>query len=300
MWPPDQASRIEFYGFHRADLLSLFVDRLPPAIIHTGHRCVGFEQDEDAGHRHLRQRRARNGRRRRWRRWHPLDAAAVRGAVGAAPVLGPGRPSRHRLGGERLLAGGRDAHLAGTGQALPCVSRARRHARQLCRVRQHRRADARVLVGARRPGRAGARVRGLGPDGGGDPARGEEHLPLGALRPRAAAEMDQRAPDAARRRRPPDAAARRPGRQPGDRGRRGAGGRAGPRRQAIGAARAAIYEKLRRERTASVQQRSRLNLARYYQPGAERDRALGAQHQERAWIWNYDAEEEAAAAAAYL
>ncbi len=62
----------------------------------------------------------------------------------------------------------------------------------------------------------------------------------------------------------------------------------------------AIYEKLRRERTAGVQQRSRLNLARYYQAGPERDRALGAQHQERAWIWNYDAEAEAASAAAAL
>ena len=61
-----------------------------------------------------------------------------------------------------------------------------------------------------------------------------------------------------------------------------------------------IYEKLRRERTAGVQQRSRLNLARYYQAGTERDRALGAQHEERAWIWNYDAEAEAAAAAASL
>ena len=62
----------------------------------------------------------------------------------------------------------------------------------------------------------------------------------------------------------------------------------------------AIYEKLRRERTAGVQQRSRLNLARYYQAGAERDRALGAQHQERAWIWNYDAEAEALATATTL
>jgi salicylate hydroxylase len=62
----------------------------------------------------------------------------------------------------------------------------------------------------------------------------------------------------------------------------------------------AVYEKLRRERTAGVQQRSRLNLARSYQAGAERDRALGAQHQERARIWNYDAEAEALAAAATL
>src|SRR5215510_15868094 len=47
MWSPSLASKIEFYGMHRADLLSMFVNRLPPEIIHTGHRCVGFEQDDD-------------------------------------------------------------------------------------------------------------------------------------------------------------------------------------------------------------------------------------------------------------
>ena len=47
MWPPMLASKIEFYGMHRADLLSMFVNRLPPEIVHTGHRCVGFEQDDD-------------------------------------------------------------------------------------------------------------------------------------------------------------------------------------------------------------------------------------------------------------
>src|SRR4249920_1670343 len=35
MWPPELASKIEFYGFHRADLLGMFVDRLPAAIVHT-------------------------------------------------------------------------------------------------------------------------------------------------------------------------------------------------------------------------------------------------------------------------
>jgi salicylate hydroxylase len=48
MWPPTLVGKIEFYGMHRADLLSMFVNRLPPEIIHTGHRCVGFEQDDDA------------------------------------------------------------------------------------------------------------------------------------------------------------------------------------------------------------------------------------------------------------
>src|SRR5436190_5173166 len=47
MWPPELASKIEFYGMHRADLLAMFVDRLPADIVNTGHRCIGFEQDEE-------------------------------------------------------------------------------------------------------------------------------------------------------------------------------------------------------------------------------------------------------------
>jgi salicylate hydroxylase len=29
MWPPELASKIEFYGMHRADLLAMFVEKLP-------------------------------------------------------------------------------------------------------------------------------------------------------------------------------------------------------------------------------------------------------------------------------
>jgi salicylate hydroxylase len=47
MWPPERASEIEFYGMHRADLLGMLVDRLPAEIVETGHRCVGFEQDDE-------------------------------------------------------------------------------------------------------------------------------------------------------------------------------------------------------------------------------------------------------------
>src|SRR5262249_7961953 len=47
MWPPTLASKIEFYGMHRADLLAMLVSRLPLETINTGHKCVGLEQDED-------------------------------------------------------------------------------------------------------------------------------------------------------------------------------------------------------------------------------------------------------------
>jgi salicylate hydroxylase len=46
MWPPELASKIEVYGLHRADLLAMLVSRLPPEIISTGHRCIAFEQDD--------------------------------------------------------------------------------------------------------------------------------------------------------------------------------------------------------------------------------------------------------------
>ena len=38
MWPPELASRIEFYGMHRADLLAMFVERLPAGVVHTGQQ----------------------------------------------------------------------------------------------------------------------------------------------------------------------------------------------------------------------------------------------------------------------
>jgi salicylate hydroxylase len=33
------------YGMHRADLLQVLAEGLPPSAILVGHRCVGFEQD---------------------------------------------------------------------------------------------------------------------------------------------------------------------------------------------------------------------------------------------------------------
>ncbi|MDQ4008455.1 MAG: FAD-dependent monooxygenase [Actinomycetota bacterium] len=34
------------FGMHRADLVAMLAERLPPGVVHTGHRCVGFEQDD--------------------------------------------------------------------------------------------------------------------------------------------------------------------------------------------------------------------------------------------------------------
>jgi len=46
MWPADLADQIEFYGIHRADLLGMLAARLPRGVVTTGYKCVGFEQDE--------------------------------------------------------------------------------------------------------------------------------------------------------------------------------------------------------------------------------------------------------------
>ena len=64
-----------------------------------------------------------------------------------------------------------------------------------------------------------------------------------------------------------------------------------------------VYESLRRGRCARVQRSSRINGSRYDASGsdlAKRDRQLSAQAQERAWIWDYDAEVEAMRALARL
>jgi salicylate hydroxylase len=34
------------YGMHRADLLGVLADAVPPGVVHTGHRCIAFEQDD--------------------------------------------------------------------------------------------------------------------------------------------------------------------------------------------------------------------------------------------------------------
>src|SRR5947199_1065846 len=33
------------FGMHRADLVEMLASALPAGVIHTGHRCTGFEQD---------------------------------------------------------------------------------------------------------------------------------------------------------------------------------------------------------------------------------------------------------------
>jgi len=43
----DSAGWNATFGMHRADLVQLLAQALPADIVHTGHRCVGFEQNAD-------------------------------------------------------------------------------------------------------------------------------------------------------------------------------------------------------------------------------------------------------------
>lgn len=41
------------YGMHRADLLRVLADAIPANAVHTGHRCIGFEQDAGSARLHF-------------------------------------------------------------------------------------------------------------------------------------------------------------------------------------------------------------------------------------------------------
>ena len=44
----DSAGWNATFGMHRADLVTFLANQLPPDIVHTGHRCIGFSQDAGA------------------------------------------------------------------------------------------------------------------------------------------------------------------------------------------------------------------------------------------------------------
>jgi len=43
----DSAGWNAAFGMHRADLINFLADALPPGVVHTGHRCTGFTQNDD-------------------------------------------------------------------------------------------------------------------------------------------------------------------------------------------------------------------------------------------------------------
>ena len=300
MWPSELASQIEFYGMHRADLLGMFVDRLPTEVVKTDHRCIGFEQDDkqaivtfangaratvdvvvaaDGIHSTLQQFVVAPSR--------PQFSGQVahRGIISAASVAWPAGAMRNWLGaGKHFLVfpvrAGELINYVGfvttdeqTKESWSSPGDPAALARQFAGWDPLVQA---ILAEAKNTFRWGLYDR--------EPlaawTRGRLTL-LGdaahPMLPHAGQGANQAIEDGV------------------------ALATVLARADRASAPRALlIYESLRRERTAGVQQRSRLNVARYYASGAERDRALSGQHQERAWIWNYDAEAEASAAAATL
>ncbi len=43
----DSSGRNATFGMHRADLVEMLATALPQGIVHTGHRCTGFDQNDD-------------------------------------------------------------------------------------------------------------------------------------------------------------------------------------------------------------------------------------------------------------
>ena len=46
-WPASSGDSVEIYGIHRNDLLQMLLAKLPADVVHVGHKCTGFEQDDD-------------------------------------------------------------------------------------------------------------------------------------------------------------------------------------------------------------------------------------------------------------
>jgi salicylate hydroxylase len=303
MWPAELADKIEFYGVHRADLLAMFVDRLPGHIVATDHKCVGFEQnDQEAILTFANGRRAAadvvvaaDGIHSRLQQFVvppsaplPSGSVAYRGVVSAANVSWPRGAMRNWLGaGKHFLVYpvrcGDLVNYVGfvsTGEQMQESWSATGDPNTLKReftgwdpmveaITAQATATFRWGLYDREPLPVWTcgRLTLLG-----DAAHPMlPHVGQGANQ----ALEDAVALAAVLRRADPASAPR--------------------------ALR--LYEALRRERTARVQRSARVNGARYDAASGDlgsRDRQLAAQSQERAWIWNYDAGLEAATAAAEL
>ena len=299
MWPPDQVGQIEFYGMHRADLLGMLVDRLPGDVVKTGHRCVGFEQDDaqatvsfangervtadvvvaaDGIHSVLQQYVVEPSAPL------PSGSMAYRGVIPAASVSWPAGAMRNWLGpGKRFMV-----YPVRAGELVNYVGFVP--------------TDEQMKESWSAPGDPAALAREFA---GWDPLVGAIIAQVETTFRWGLYDRDP-LPTWTRGRLTLLGDAAHPMLPHAGQG----------ANQAIedGAALAAVlshadrvtapqalqvYESVRRERTAGVQRSSRVNGARYGASGNDlstRDRQLAAQPQERAWIWNYDAEAEAEAA----
>jgi salicylate hydroxylase len=303
MWPAGLASRIEFLGMHRADLLGMLAAGLPRDVIRTGHQCVGFEQDEGRAvvkfaHGERAQADvviAADGIHSRLQQFVvapsapvPSGSIAYRGMVPAHTVAWPAGVMRNWLGAGRHFL----VYPVRGGALLNCVGvvPADREMEESWSAPGDPCALAREFAGF--DGVVGsviAQITSAFRWGLYD----REPLPtwtsgrltlLGdaahPMLPHTGQGANQAIEDAVTLAAVLGQADR----------------RSAPRALQV-------YESLRRERCARVQRSSRLNGARYDASDgdlADRDRQLSTQPQERAWIWNHDAERDAERAAALM
>ena len=301
MWPIELMSHIEFYGMHRADLLGMLVDRLPGDIVKTNHRCIAFEQDDaeavitfadgarvtadvviaaDGIHSTLQQFVVAPSA--------PLPSGSVayRGVIPAASVSWPPGAMRNWLGAGKhfLVYPVRADELINYVGFVPTDEQMKESwsapgdpatlAREFANWDPMVEAIIAQVASTFRWGLYDREPLATWTHGRltllGDAAH--------PMLPHAGQGANQAIEDAV-------ALATVLSRTE----------RASVRRALL------IYETLRRERTARVQRSARVNGARYDASGSDlgaRDRQLAAQPQERAWVWNYDAEVEASTAIA--
>ena len=303
MWPPEIAGTIEFYGFHRADLLSLFVEQLPASVVHTGHKCVGFEQGEDEATLTF-----ANGARAKADVVVAADgihstlqqfvvapsapvfsgSVAYRGLIPAASIAWPKGAMRNWLGvGKHFLV-----FPVRAGELLNYVG--------FVKTDEAMKESWSAAAGPAALAQAFA---------GWDPLVGAIIAQVSTMFCSGLYDREPLASwtrarltllgDAAHPMLPHSGQG---ANQAIEDGVALAAVLARADRASVPRA-LLVYEKLRRERTAGVQHLSRINGARYDSESGDlkvRDKQLDAQPQERAWIWNYDAEAEATAAAASL
>ena len=138
------------YGMHRADLLNVLAASLPPGIIRTGHRCVGFEQSDASARLQFANGKsaeadviiAADG----------IHSALQRYVIEPTPPEYSGVRAYRGLDSTRTtsgLAGEDPTGLDGGWQALHGVPGSRRPASQLRRLRSDQNCDDGVLVCSR-------------------------------------------------------------------------------------------------------------------------------------------------------
>ena len=213
----DSSGWSAMFGMHRADLVNFLAAALPPAVIHTGHRCTGFAQDHNGG-----QITFANGTQ--------AEADIVVGADGIHSVLRPyvsveSTPKFHgtiayrgTFPHERMPDWPMDRWQMWLGPGKHFLAFPLRAGQLINYVGFVPAGEEmkEILVCARRSGCASRRVRRMGPAHRGTPAACRDDVPLGFVRSRAVADLERRTPDAAWRCRAPDASSPRTGRQPID------------------------------------------------------------------------------------